>query len=141
MSKYYKKPHKKSLKFYGASVSYPNHKTSYNGWSKHTNKRKVKKFEKYRYHNEELFELLFDKVQNYKAIPINTHWHSLRDAYKETSESDEWLYVIDNEESYSYETTEWKASMKPRWRSFINEEIKQDEKDVLDYFKDLKYDV
>ena len=118
MSKYYKKCHKKSYQFYGPSVSYPNHKTSFNYWSRHTSKRRVKKFSKYEWYNEGLFQVLFGEVEDYKRIPINTHWKNLEDARKETSES--WSYTIDDEEMFESETSEWKQTMKPRWRAFMN---------------------
>lgn len=118
MSKYYKKLPKESFKFYSASVSYPNHKTSFNGWPAHTSKRRVKKFRKYEGYNEELFELLLGEVENYKRIPIHTHWKTLEDARKETSAS--WTYTIDDEETFENETSAWKATMKPRWRSFMS---------------------
>lgn len=125
MSKYYKRLPKESFEFYGASVSYPNHKTSFNGWPTHTSKRRVKKFGKYEWHNEGLFQLLFGEVENYKRIPINTHWKSLEDAYKETSESELWSYVIDDEEIFNSVTTEWKQTMKPRWRAFMSARLSE----------------
>lgn len=118
MSKYYKKLPKKSFQFYGSSVSWPDHKTSFNGWPTHTSKRRVKKFRKYEWYNEGLLELLVGEVENYKRIPINTHWKNLEDARKETSES--WIYTIDDEETFQNETSEWKATMKPRWRAFMS---------------------
>lgn len=72
MSKYYKRLPKESFRFDGKSVSWPGHKTSFNGWPKHTSKRRVKKFRKYEVHNEELFELLIGEVENFKQIPIQT---------------------------------------------------------------------
>jgi len=123
MSKYYKKLPKESFRFYGKSVSYPDHKTSSNGWPRHTSKRRVKKFIKYDWYNEWLFQLLFGKVENYKRIPINTHWKNLEDARKETSES--WLYTIDDEETFESETTEWKQTMKPRWRAFMSARLSE----------------
>lgn len=118
MSKYYKKLPKESFQFYSASVSYPNHKTSFKGYSKSISQRKRKKFDKYEWHNEGLFQLLFGEVENYKRIPINTHWKNLEDARKETSES--WIYTIDDVETFNNETSEWKVTKKPRWRSFMS---------------------
>ena len=118
MSKYYKKLPKESFQFYSESVSYPNHKTSFDRHSEPMSQRKRKKFLKYEWHNEELFELLLGEVENYKRIPIHTHWKTLEDARKETSES--WTYTIDDEETFENETSAWKATMKPRWRSFMS---------------------
>lgn len=118
MSKYYKKLSKESFQFYSASVSYPNHKTSFKGYSKSISQRKRKKFDKYEWHNEGLFQLLFGEVENYKRIPINTHWKNLEDARKETSDS--WVYTIDDVETFDNETLEWKVTKKPRWRSFMS---------------------
>lgn len=118
MSKYYKKLSKESFQFYSASVSYPNHKTSFKGYSKSISQRKRKKFDKYEWHNEGLFQLLFSEVENYKRIPINTHWKNLEDARKETSDS--WIYMIDDVETFDNETSEWKVTKKPRWRSFMS---------------------
>lgn len=125
MSKYYKKLPKESLRFYGRSVSWPDHKTSFNGWPRHTSKRRVKKFRKYEWYNEYLFQLLFGEVENFKRIPMLTHWKNLEDAKKETSESDEWDIVVDDEEIFESITSEWKTSMKPRWRAFINARLSE----------------
>lgn len=118
MSKYYKKLPKESFQFYSTSVSYPNHKTSFKGYSKSISQRKRKKFDKYEWHNEGLLQLLFGEVENYKRIPINTHWKNLEDARKETSESR--IYTIDDVETFNNETSEWKVTKKPRWRSFMS---------------------
>ena len=124
MSKYYKRLPKESFQFYGRSVSYPNHKTSFNGWPKHTSKRRFKKFMKYEGYNEDLSELLRgEEVLEIKRIPIQTHWKNLEDARKETSES--WLYIIDDEETFQNETSEWKTTMKPRWRAFMSVRISE----------------
>jgi len=123
MSKYYKRLPKESFQFDGKSVSWPDHKTSFNGWPKHTSKRRIKKFRKYEVHNEELFELLVGEVENFKRIPIQTHWKNLEDARKETSES--WPYTIDDEELFQNETSEWKATMKPRWRAFMSARLSE----------------
>jgi len=123
MSRYYKKPQKESFQFYSSSVSYPNHKTSFNGYSKLISQRKRKKFNKYEWYNEGLFELLLGEVENFKRIPIRTHWKNLEDARKETSES--WIYVIDDEETFQNETSEWKATMKPRWRAFMSARLSE----------------
>ena len=105
MSKYYKKTPKESFQFDSKSVSWPNHKTSLNGWPKHTSKRRVKKFNKYEVRNDWLFEFLFGEVENFKRLPIQTHWKNLEDARNETSES--WIYTIDDEETFQNETSEW----------------------------------
>jgi len=123
MSKYYKKTPKESFQFDSKSVSWPNHKTSLNGWPKHTSKRRVKKFNKYEVRNDWLFEFLFGEVENFKRIPIQTHWKNLEDARKETSES--WIYTIDDEETFQNETSEWKATMKPRWRAFMSARLSE----------------
>lgn len=125
MSKYYKRLPKVSFQFDGKSVSYPNHKTSFNMSPRHTSKRRVKKFDKYEIHNDGLFEFLFGEVQDFKRIPIRTHWKNLEDARKETSES--WIYTIDDEETFQNETSEWKSTMKPRWRAFMSARLSESE--------------
>jgi len=123
MSEYYKKLPKVSFQFDGKSVSYPNHKAFFNQKTRHTSKRKFKKFMKYEVHNEDLFELLVGEVEDFKRIPIQTHWKNLEDVRKETSES--WLYIIDDEETFQNETTEWKANMKPRWRAIMSARLSE----------------
>jgi len=123
MSKYYKKLPKVSFQFDGKSVSYPNHKTSFNMSPRHTSKRRVKKFNKYEVHNDGSLEFLFAEVENFKRIPMRTHWKNLEDARKETSES--WIYTIDNEETFRNETSEWKTTMKPRWRAFMSARLSE----------------
>ena len=123
MSKYYKKLPKKSFQFDSKSVSYPNHKTSFNMSPRHTSKRRVKKFNKYEIHNDGLFELLVGEVKDFKRIPIQTHWKNLEDATKETSES--WSYTIDDEVTFQNETSKWKLTMKPRWRAFMSARLSE----------------
>jgi len=123
MSKYYKKIPKESFQFDSKSVSWPNHKTSLNGWPKHTSKRRVKKFWKYELRNEDSIKLFLGGVENFKRIPVKTHWKNLEDVRKETSES--WPYTIDDEELFQNETSEWKATMKPRWRAFMSARLSE----------------
>lgn len=80
---------------------------------------------KYEWYNEGLFQLLFGKVENFKRIPMNTHWKNLEDAKKETSESDEWGIIIDDEDIFDSMTSDWKQTMKPRWRAFMSARLSE----------------
>lgn len=105
MSKYYKRLPKVSFQFDSKSVRWPNHKTSLNGWPKHTSKRRVKKFWKYELHTEDSINLFLGEVEDFKRIPMQTNWKNLEDAGKETSEL--------------------KVTMKPRWRAFMSARLSE----------------
>lgn len=122
MGKYYKKPRKHRYKFYKSKVSWPDNSKIYNGWSRHISKRRYKKYRKYEYYNEDLMDLLFGRVNTYKEIRLNTHWHSLEDARRETTASGEWPYVVDDQEQFEAECYEYIWHMKPRWRAFMSAE-------------------
>lgn len=65
MSKYYKKIKTKSVKPIGRSLSYPNHKYSYD-MPKHYKNRKGKKYYKYGWLNEELSDYIFKIFELYQ---------------------------------------------------------------------------
>ena len=122
MGKYYKKPRKHNYKFYGSTVSWPNNRKLYEGWSSSMSRRKYKKYRKYEYYNEDLMDLLYGRVNTYKEIRLNTHWRSLEDARRETTASGEWSYVVDNQEQFDAECYKYIGHMKPRWRAFMSAE-------------------
>lgn len=125
MSKYYKKPHKKSYKPTNRSVSYPNHKYSYD-LPKHYNNRKGKKYTKYEWFNEDTFWELDEFIINRKRYNVNVHWHTLEDAIKETTNSSSWIYPITSLEEYNNNRYKYLFTRKPRWRvmaPYIQESI------------------
>lgn len=118
MSKYYRKPHKLSLRLNSEKVDYPSHKYSYGGYTK-SKSRHRQKYQKYEWWNEELFEKIWmdERYNNFKRYRTHLDWKTLADVDDSKLEK---YSTVEDEETFDYETHQLVITMRPRWRAILN---------------------